>query len=55
MLTLWSKRWSVAEGSHWKRERECDETSAPTWLAVFSKDEPGVEFKLAARRPRVKA
>lgn len=51
-MRLWSKRWSTARGWHWVLERECSKENASAWLAVFQKDEPGVEFILASRRPK---
>lgn len=51
MTTLWSKRWSVADGAFWRRERECAADTAQAWLALFSRDEPHVKFVLADKAP----
>lgn len=53
-LTLWSRRWAVTRGWHWRAERACAEITAHTWLSVFQADEPGVRFTLAYRKPRAK-
>lgn len=49
---LWSKRYSVAQGNHWKLERECLESTAQQWLEVFRKDEPEVLFVVSHNKPR---
>lgn len=51
-LTLWSKRFSTAQGNHWKAEREVTEQNAQEWLAVFRKDEPKVLFLASAKKPK---
>jgi len=50
-MKIWSKRWIPAyrEGLSatrwtWKLERECTSETMVGWLAVFSKDEPGIDF-----------
>lgn len=50
-LTLWSRRHNVAQGNHWKAERQVTEATAQEWLSVFRKDEPSVLFLVAARKP----
>ena len=51
-MILWSRRWSVAQGHHWRMERSCAGSTAQDWLDLFSKDEPSVTFQLARRKPR---
>jgi hypothetical protein len=51
---LWSKRFSTAQGWHWKLERLCNHENAEQWLSVFSKHESEVEFKLSDKKPRIK-
>lgn len=57
MLKLWSKRWSTARGWRWEIDRdlnaECPE-ECKAWLAVFQKDEPGIEFKMSVKKPKLK-
>lgn len=50
-LTLWSRRFTPAQGNHWVAERKVQESDAAAWLAVFQKDEPGVLFLVNAPRP----
>lgn len=47
MIGLYSKRWSVAKGWHWKHERDCFETTADEWLRLFQTDESDVTFRLS--------
>lgn len=47
MIGLYSKRWSVAKGWHWKYERDCSEENIYEWLRVFQMDEPGVTFRFS--------
>jgi hypothetical protein len=51
-LYLWSKRFSTAQGHHWKIERECLQETAQQWLEVFQKDEPDVKFVISSNKPR---
>jgi hypothetical protein len=51
MTAIWAWRFSVSRGWQWIRERDCDEESAAQWLAVFQRDEPGIEFRVATRKP----
>ena len=53
MTKLWSYRWTVAKGYHWKLERECSNDDAKEWLAIFERDEPTIVFKLSASKPWV--
>jgi len=50
-MTLWSKRHNAAQGNHWVAERKVTDATAQDWLAVFRKDEPGVLFLVAKRKP----
>lgn len=52
-INLYSKRWSVSNGLHWHLERECSMENAQGWLALFQKDEPEIEFKLAKKKPKI--
>ena len=52
MIALYSKRWSVAKGWHWKHERNCEESTSSAWLDVFQQDEPEVEFVLSNKKPK---
>jgi hypothetical protein len=52
MLNLYSKRFSTARGWYWKLERDTLPENAKAWLAVFQKDEPEIEFKVAAKTPK---
>ena len=54
MITLYSKRWSIAKGWYWKYERECEKSSANEWFNVFQKDEPEVDFVLSNKEPKVR-
>ena len=51
-MKIYSIRYSVAQGNHWRHERDCTAANVQEWLAVFRKDEPGVLFIGAARKPR---
>lgn len=44
---LW--RWKATIG--WARVRDCDDDTADEWLRRFSHAEPGVLFKISARKP----
>lgn len=55
MLKLWSLRFTPAQGWHWKLERDCASENAEQWVAMFQSDEPGVQFKVNAKRPKVAA
>lgn len=50
-ISLWSLRQSIAWGWYWRKERDCQESTANDWLRVFRKDEPEIEFKLAKKCP----
>lgn len=54
MTRLWSKRFTPAQGTHWKLERECSLDTAAQWRTVFEKDEPGVLFFLSTKKPSLK-
>ena len=49
---LYSKRFTIARGWHWKLERECLEENAKSWLEVFQKDEPSITFKISKKTPK---
>lgn len=51
-VNLYSKRFSISRGWHWKLERVCNKDVASNWLKVFTKDEPMIEFKLATKQPK---
>ena len=55
LMKLYSYRWSVAYGNHWKIEREVSDDTANDWLKVFQRDEPAVDFVVSKRKPRVPA
>lgn len=46
---LW--RYNTTTGM-WALQRMCDADTAAQWLAVFARDEPAAQFKLAARQPK---
>lgn len=48
---IWSKRFSVAQGNHWKLERESTEENVQAWLKIFREDEPKVLFLASLRKP----
>lgn len=50
-MKLWSKRWTVAQGNHWKYERDVTVENHAEWRAIYEKDEPGVLFFVAANKP----
>jgi hypothetical protein len=50
-LTLWSKRFTPAQGNHWKAEREVTEENCQAWLKIFRDDEPKVLFLVSDRKP----
>lgn len=52
MLKIWSKRFSVARGNHWRYERDTTEENAQAWLAIFRSDEPGVIFLASNKKPK---
>jgi len=47
MVRIVALRWSDSKGWRWVRERECFESQAQDWLAIFKADEPNVEFSIA--------
>lgn len=53
IIGLFSKRFSVAKGWHWRIERVCEADSSEKWLKIFSEDEPGIEFKLSKKLPKL--
>jgi hypothetical protein len=53
MLKLWSRRFNIGHGNHWKLERECILETAIEWLKIFQKDEPNTYFILSVRKPKV--
>lgn len=52
-MILWAKRWNVAHGVTWSKERSVTPDTAENWLAIFQKDEPEIEFRLSDKKPRV--
>lgn len=53
-LTLWSSRFSIAAGNHYKAERTVTNETAQEWLKIFRNDEPEVLFLVSKNKPRVK-
>jgi len=53
-VKIWSKRFSVAKGNHWVAERDCTESNAKEWLAIFQADEPNVLFLASNRKPSLR-
>lgn len=51
-MKIWSKRFSVARGNHWKMERDCDLSNFQAWLKIFREDEPKVLFIASSRKPK---
>lgn len=52
-LYLWAKRWDSAYGWRWHNQRDVSADNAESWLGVFHKDEPTVEFVISYRKPRL--
>ena len=52
-MMIWSLRWSTVWGWRWIVERKVTQDTATSWLAIFRKDESGVEFKIAKRKPKI--
>jgi hypothetical protein len=50
-MSLYSWRWTVTRGWHWKYERDVTPETQVGWLARFSEDEPDVIFRLDRRLP----
>lgn len=50
-MKIWSRRFTPAQGNHWKLERECTAETVQQWLAIFRKDEPEVIFIGDTRKP----
>lgn len=50
-MKIWSRRYTVAQGNHWKLERECNEADVQAWLKIFRDDEPNVCFIAYKRKP----
>jgi hypothetical protein len=50
-LSLYSWRWAVGQGAHWRFERDVSAESRDGWLAQFRKDEPSVSFTVSDARP----
>lgn len=48
---LFSHRFSVARGWHWKVEREVTRETMEQWRQVYEQDEPGVPFYAGVRHP----
>ena len=51
-LYLWAKRYSTAWGWHWVIQREVMTETADSWLNVFRKDEPSIEFLVSNKKPK---
>jgi hypothetical protein len=51
MKVLFSLRYSVARGWHYKHERNAEDAEVQDWLKVFREDEPEVRFFVANRMP----
>lgn len=54
MLFLYSKRWSTAKGWFWKLERDTLPENAESWLSIFRKEEPEIEFVVSEKQPIIK-
>ena len=52
-VNLYSKRFSISRGWHWRIERICEADSSEKWLKIFSEDEPEIEFKLSKKLPKL--
>ena len=50
-IYLFSRRFSISRGWHWKIEREVTKENAEEWQRVFAKDEPEVIFYVGIRHP----
>lgn len=53
---LYSLRWSVAKGWHWRVERDgMSKESAESWWDIYCRDERAVTFKISKnkRKPRL--
>lgn len=50
-LSLYSWRWTVGQGAHWRFERDVSAETRNEWLAVFRKDEPSISFIVSDKRP----
>ena len=48
-MNLW--HYNTTTG-YWVLQRACDPAEAEQWLAIFQKDEPRAQFKLAKRKPK---
>jgi hypothetical protein len=53
MINLYSRRFSIFRGWQWKHERICTNETANTWLIIFERDEPDIEFKLSVDKPTI--
>lgn len=51
-LGIFSWRWDAAHGWRWIRERTVTAESAERWLTVFRLDERGIDFVVAAKKPK---
>jgi hypothetical protein len=54
-LSVYSKRWAVGQGAHWRYERDVSPDSRDKWLAIFQRDEPSITFIVSEGRPRSSA
>jgi hypothetical protein len=52
-LSIYSKRWAVGQGSHWRYERDVSAESRDKWLTIFQRDEPSITFISSQGRPRL--
>jgi hypothetical protein len=50
-VKIYSERFSVARGWHWRYERDCNANNRDKWLTVFRSDEPDVRFVAQCRKP----
>lgn len=50
-MKLWSQRFSIANGWHWKLERQIKPEETEQWLKVFRFDEPGILFVASEKKP----
>lgn len=50
-MKIWSRRTSIAQGNHWRYERDCTDDNCQAWLKIFRDDEPNVLFLATKRKP----
>jgi hypothetical protein len=53
LLGLYGKRQRSSGGFYWAHERDCTVENSLQWLELFQNDEPGVEFILSKKAPKI--